>query len=465
MNDATPFLETPLRPKRLLNRHAGGLDFAIGDLLAVAALGATFAAVICLFAISPITLESKGIGYLSSGGGALAKAHPATFLAVAAVALRCLATPSPLRTGWRLLSGDTGIVLLTAAIAVAGVFAVFIDKTPVTPLVDTFMLPIVVLVLLRDLDGRVARWLAILVAAILVANSIIAIAEFLRGWRLIPINIPDEVTADPTSANATFSWQAELSEDWRATAILGHPLVNGLIAGAFMICLAAPSASWLPLILRVPMIVLQGASMFTLRARSALVLTAILCLWLLISEIAGATAAGARFQPRQIAVVLLAAAILVVGLALLNQTGFLDRTIERFTNDSGSATTRLTMFSLLDPISWSDLVLKPDKDLVATWQRMYGLEFGIESSWLGLVLTYGLVVSAMLIAGLIAFAGSVARRSARGGGVVLLLYFILVSGSATLSGKTTTFAMTVALIMLFLRSVPPSPSARRVRSV
>ena len=370
-----------------------------------------------------------------------------------------------MRTGWRLLSGDVGIVLLTAAVTVAAVFAVIIDKTPVTPLVDTFILPIIVFVLLRDLDPRLMRWLAILVAAILVANSVIAIAEFLRGWRLIHIDIPDEVTADPTSANAIFSWQAELSQDWRATAILGHPLVNGLIAGTFMICLAASSASWLPLVLRVPMIALQGASMFTFGARSALVLTAGLILWLLVSRLIDATTAGARFQPRQIAFALMAAGLLVVGLAVLGQTGFLDKTIERFTNDSGSASTRLTMFSLLEPMSWSDLLLKPDKDLVATWQRMYGLEFGIESSWLGLVLTYGAMVSALLVAGLLAFARSVVRRSARGGGLVMVLYFVLVSASATLSGKTTTFAMTVALIMLFLRSVPPGLSARRMRLV
>ena len=464
MNDATPFLATRRSSQRRLERCAG-FGSPLGDLLAIAALGATLASVVCLFAISPITLESRGIGYLSSGGGALVKFHPATFLAIVALALRCLATSAPLRTGWRLLSGDAGIVLLTAAVAVAGVFALFIDKTPVTPLVDTFILPIVIFVLLRDLDPRLTRWLAILVAAILVANSVIAIAEFLRGWRLIHIDIPDEVSADPTSANATFSWQAELSEDWRATAILGHPLVNGLIAGVFMICLAASSAPWLPSILRAPTSALQGASMFTFGARSALILTAALSLWLILAQLVEATAAGARFQPRQIAFALLTTGLLVVGLALLGQSGFLDKTIERFTDDAGSATTRLTMFSLLDTMSWSDLLLKPDQDLVATWRRMYGLEFGIESSWLGLVLTYGAIVSSLLITGLLAFARSVARRSARGGGFVLALYFVLVSVSATLSGKTTTLAMTVALIMLFLRSVPPSLSARRLRSV
>ena len=437
----------------------------VADLFAIAALAATFAAVICLFAISPIMLEARGIGYLTSGGGALAKFHPATILAAVALVLRCLAAPTPLRTGWRLLSGEAGIVLLATAVTVAGVFAVLIDKTPVTPLVDTFVLPIVVFLLLRDLDPRFTRWLAILVAAILVANSVIAIAEFLRGWRFIHIDVPDDVSSDPTSANATFSWQAELSQDWRATAILGHPLVNGLITGAFMICLVASSAAWLPTLLRAAIIALEGASMFTFGARSSLVLTAVLSLWLLVSRVVAATTAGARIQPRQLALAVLAMGLLVVGVVLLSETGFLDKTIARFADDSGSATTRLTMFSLLDPMSLSDLLLKPDKDLVATWQRMYGLEFGIESSWLGLVLIYGAIVAALLIAGLLAFATSVVRWSARGGGFVLALYFILVSASATLSGKTTTLAMTVALVMLFLRSVPPGLSARRMRSV
>ena len=463
MNSSAPIRAARRLPRADLRRASSSLT--IHDVLPVGALLATFAAVIGLFAISPITLEAHGIAYLTSGGGVLAKFHPSTLIAGAALALRCLSARTPLKTAWRLATGDPGVVLLLAAVAVAGLFAIFIDKTPVTPLVDTFVLPVMVFLLLRDLDPVVTRWLAIAVTAVLFANSIIAIAEFLNGWRLIHIDVPADTSADPTRSDLNFSWQAELSQDWRAVALLGHPLVNGLIGGVFLLCLMAPGAAWLPSGIRLCLIALQGVSMFAFGARTALVLTIVFGAWLVCVSIVEGVTRGARLAPRQVAAALLVAGCFVVGLALVSQSGFLDKTLQRFAEDSGSATTRLTMFSLLDPMSWSDLFLKPDKDLVATWQRMYGLEFGIESSWLGLVLTYGIIVTTIIIAGLMAFAHSLLRWSTRGGGFVLALYFILVSVSATMSGKSTTFAMTIALMMLFLRSVPSSSQARRVKLV
>ena len=440
-----------------------GADFSVvRDLFSLAALVATFAAVIGLFAISPLALEAHGIAYISSGGGVLAKFHPSTLIALGALVLRCLASRAPMRTAWRLFSSDTGIVLLIAAVVIAGGFAVFIDKTPVTPLVDTFVLPLIVFLLLRDLDPGLTRWLAICVAVILAINAVVGIVEFLDGWRLIHVDVPETVTSDPTLANATFSWQAELAEDWRSTALLGHPLVNGLIAGAFILCLLAPAAAWLPTSLRLALIALQAASLFAFGARAALVLSFLFGAWLVGVQLVAAVARGTRVNPRQIAIALLGIGVVIVGVTLLSESGFLDKTIERFTHDAGSATTRLTMFSLLDPFSWADLLLKPDKDVVATWQRMYGLEFGIESSWLGLVLIYGIIVTTLLIAGLLAFARSIVGCGARGTGVVLALYFLLVSVSATMSGKTTTFAMTVALVMLFLRRDLPGLTRRQV---
>ena len=126
------------------------------------------------------------------------------------------------------------------------------------------------------------------------------------------------------------------------------------------------------------------------------------------------------------------------------------------------------MFSLFGPISYHDLFLHPDKDLVATLQRVYGLEFGIESSWLGMALTYGIIVTAIVTAGILAFLRSVLRACRQGALIVSLFYLALVSVSASLSGKTTTFAMVVALIVLFLRkdgAVPARHGAFRVSTV
>ncbi len=449
-----------LAPMHAVLGNMNGERYAAGG-LALAALAATVAAVIGVFAVSPIALEAAGLPYFEAGGNLLSRIHPATPLALFALVLRCLAARAPARLAARLAFGDPGVVLLMAATTIAAVFAVFVDKTPVTPLVDTFVLPAAFALLLRDLDPAIARRLAVAVAVLLAANAAVAAAEVLTDWRLVPIDVPDTVTGDPTQPGATFSWQAELAEDWRARALLGHPIVNGAITGAFVLCLAAPGAGWLPPLARAGLIALSGASLFTFGARTSLVLTIVLAAALLGWGAASAVARGSRLTPSRFAAGLVCLALAVAAAAMLAHGDFFARTLQRFTADQGSATTRITMFALLEPISLSDLMLRPDKDLVATLQRLYGLEFGIESSWLGLALTYGLPVATMLLVAVLAFFRSIAASSGPGASIVLAFYFILVSVTASVSGKTTTLAMVVALILLFLRSGAPGPTTRR----
>ena len=410
----------------------------------------TVAAVVGLFLISPVTLEAHGIAYLTSGGGLFSKLHPSTFVAGAALGLRCLGSPRPFAKGWRLLTSDTGAVVLLVAVAFAGFCATMIDQTPVTPLIDTFILPVLVFLLLRDLDPIVMRWLALLITIVLCLNALIAITEFLRGWHLVHIDVPDGASPDPTRGDTTFDWRAQLSLDWRATALLGHPLSNGLIAGAFIICLSAAGTKWLPGSVKLPMILLQFVSMFAFGARTSLVLSVAFAAWLGLGQAIEGIGRGARLRPQQIAITFMVIALLIAGGAIILQSGFADRTIDRFSDDAGSATTRITMFNLFQPLSVFDMLFGPDKDVVATWQRLEGLEFGIESSWVGLALIYGLVVTGMLVIGTLALALSVARASGRGAFMVLLLYFILASVAATMSGKTTTYGMIVCLVMVFL---------------
>lgn len=420
--------------------------------LAPAAVLATAASVAGIFAVSPIALEAHGINYIDAGGEFFAKFHPATPVAALAFLLRCLAARRPIHTAWRLLSGDPGVLLLLASVAVAAVFAAFVDATPVTPLADTFVLPVLLFVLLRDLDRVALGWLALLVGVLLCCNAVLAILEFTRGFHTIQAPPPPGVTDDPTKANAIFSWKADLAMDWRAEALLGHPLVNGLVVGSLLICLVAPAAAWIPVAIRIPVAVLQVVALFCFGARTALVLAGTLSVALLVRQAAEAIGRGARLDRRALApIVLGVGAALAVALVLF-LGGFADKTLNRFINDNGSATTRLTMFALLTPMSLADLVLHPDKDLVATLQRVNGLEFGIESSWIGLTLTYGIVIAAIVFGGVLAFWRSLLRATGRGGFAVFILYIALVSVTASLSGKTTSFAMVVVLLLLFLRN-------------
>ncbi len=439
--EATSFDGRPPRSARsdLLRNLAADLGVA-----------ATAAAIISLFAVSPFTLEYFGFSYVTSGGGLLTKVHPSTLLAFTALALRCLASRHPLATARRLADDDPGVALLLLAVAIAACDAAFVAGTPVTGLIDTFVLPVACFLLLRDLHPRLARWLAFAVILLLFANAVMAVVELATQTHFIPVSVPEGVTSDPTRPDAVFDWRAEIAHDWRAIALLGHPLVNGLIVGCFILCLAAPGSQWLPFPLRAGLLLVEGLSMFAFGARASLVFTTVIALALLLQGAIAARRYGARPSPRTLAVIVGACAALALAVPALSQTDFFTRTLGRFTDDAGSAATRLTMFRLFEPFSLSDIVLAPSKDVLATWQRLYGLEFGIESSWIGLILTHGLVVAGLLATGFAAFSLSLLRNSGRGAAAILLAFVLSVSSTASLSGKTTTFAMIVVLVLLML---------------
>ncbi len=415
------------------------------------ALAATVCAVVALFSLSPVTLEGMGIPYMTAGGGIFSKVHPATPLAGCALAFRAIAARHPISAAWRLLTADTGAVLLLCAFSIMVAYAAVISHTPFTPLIDTFALPALMFLILRDLDPRIQRGLGIVVLLIFCANAVAALTEFLGHRHLITIPVPAGVSADPTRGDATFDWRAQLANDWRATALMGHPLTNGLATGAIILCLVARGTFWLPAIVKAPVILLQAVAMLAFGARTALVLTIVLSLWLGGGSLLRLLKQGRRLGPQHVAYALVTVAILLLSVGLFSQTSLVEHTLERFQNDQGSATTRITMFYLFDPLSWSDIILGPDPEQVATQQRLQGLEFGIESSWVGLALTYGLAVTIMTLTALAAFTRSVVKATGPGTGVIALFFLIQVSTAASLSTKTTILAMTVSLLLILLQ--------------
>ena len=146
-----------------------------GSLLEWVALALTIAAIGTLCAISPLTLAVKGIDYDTAGGSALAKIHPGTYLAFAALAVRLCARPNPWRTLQRLLLVEPGLLIYLAALGLLAVYVIALARSPVTPLIDTFLLGLILTLLLEGLDERVARLLAIMLVGIFAAAAVLAL--------------------------------------------------------------------------------------------------------------------------------------------------------------------------------------------------------------------------------------------------------------------------------------------------
>jgi hypothetical protein len=430
----------------------------VANLLHLGAYLATFAAVVVFFTISPLALAKFGVNYETSGGSPLSKIHPGTFLAILALGLRLASSAHPVKLLWHLMTARIGLFLFICAYGFATAYTVLFLKVPFTPMIDTFLLPIIFTLLLQDLDPRSSRLLAIALGLILCANAFIALAEYLLHWHLVTFEVPEGVTADPRRTDLVFDWRATLELEWRATALLGHPLENGLIISAFILILASAGSRWIPTGIRLPLLLLELVSMVTFGSRVSLVLTLLFTGLIALYRVAVFLMRGQRLSRNIAIVAVLCPPIFAALSAYLADTGFFDRLIDRFSNDAGSADTRVRMFEMFRPISTYDLLFGPDQALTATWQRLEGLEFGIESFWVGMPLTYGLIISIIVFIGLACFCHAIIKMTAGGAAVVLLVFFMTASTSASLAQKTPALGMVTVMILLFLRKSDPNVS-------
>jgi hypothetical protein len=434
----------------------------LAHILRFCAYLSTLISIVIFFAVSPLVLAKFGVNYETSGGSPIEKVHPGTFVAVLALALRLASSAHPIKLLWHLMTHQLGLFFFICTYFFATAYAALFLKVPFSPMVDTFLLPAVFALLLQDLDERSARFLALILGLLLCANACIAFAEYLLHWRLVAFDVPEGVTADPRRADLVFDWRASLALEWRATALLGHPLENGFIISAFILSLASAGSRWIPTIVRFPLLLLELASMVTFGSRASLVLTLIFT-----SLIASYRTAIFLMQRKRlnlnVAIIAVLIPPLLAGLsAYLSETGFFDRLIERFSNDSGSAETRLRMFEMFRPIGVYDLLFGPDQAVTKTWQRLEGLEFGIESFWVGLPLLYGLIISIVIFIGLASFCHALIKISGRGTAIVLLVFFLTASTSASLTEKAPSLGMVTVIVMLFLRKDTRPTFAARV---
>ena len=321
--------------------------------------------------------------------------------------------------------------------------AIRVVVLPFTSFFDTFVTPVVVFFLFKDLREERARRFVLLFHALMMLNSVLGIVEFATGWRLTPIVASGMVIED----------------EWRSSALLGHPLANASLTGSYILALALGAARDLPRPMAAIALVLSvcGMVVFGGRASSIFLLAMLLALgglrFLHILR-------GGRFNTRNVLAVLISLPVLAAVVFGLLEGGFFDRFIERFVDDQGSASTRIEMFELFKHISFSELLLAPDAAQMATLRSLYGLDFGIESFWVSFVLSYGLIPGLFFFAGLLAFCRDVVRSLRPGGTWVMVFFFAVASTSVSLSAKTPLFAVFMLMLLVLLRKRQPQAVAQ-----
>lgn len=393
---------------------------------------ALVAMVILFLTISAFALIELGWQYGESGGSALEKIHPATLLAAFLVVLVALVQGNPLLALGEAFATHPRVFVYLVGVVLLMLHALLVVGLPFTVFIDTFIGPILVLLLLRDLDEERRRQLAWLVHGLFLLNTVLGLAEFALGFRLTPLHIEGET----------------LEEEWRSSALMGHPLSNAMLTGSYMVLLLSGGARDLPVWLKPIVFLIAGAGMVVFGGRAATALILVFIVWHVLRRTADVLR-GKPFDPRLVLAGLIGLPVLIGAVLVLADAGFFDRFVSRLVDDHGSAGTRVEMFALFKHLTWPAILFGPDHDYVASLMRHYGLDYGIESFWVSMVLSHGLMAAGAFFVALFLFCLEVVAL--RPAALAVMIYFFAVaSASLSLSAKTPGFAVLILLILVLL---------------
>lgn len=393
----------------------------------------TWAAVISVMLLSSMVLIRFGIPYAAKGGSLAFKIHPATYFSLFAVIFWTLGQGASRMIG-RLAVERAGIAAFLIATILIFMHSALVVKVPLSAPIDTFLLTVLIFIALDWLPEGSRDRLTNVLHVIMIANAALGVVEYTTGFRLTPMYDTDGTV---------------MSYDWRSTALFGHPLSNAFQQGTYMVALACGAGRGMPTIVRLGAIGLSALSLVAFGGRVGLVLA--YAMVGAIALIGGAKAlAGARFRLSDAIVGILVASLAVVAVVVFLESGGADKFISRFSQDHGSAQTRVSMFRIFGALDWAQFLVWPDADAIGQAQREYGLRIGVESSEVGLVASYGLLTAGLFMAALGLFMADLVRATGKRT-IWLVIYFVgVMSASTGIANKSTNLAMFVVSTFLIM---------------
>lgn len=394
--------------------------------------------VVSLLALSPLALYRFGWQYFDTGGSPLEKFHPATLLLVALVGVMATTRHrNPVAGLFDLLMGHRILLPFLAACVFMMGYAALILKLPFTMFVETYIGAALLVIVFDGIEEEEAHRLALIIHALLFANALLGFAESLGGFKLTPLVVNGE----------------ELTDEPRSTALLGHPLSNAMLMGAYVTMLATGGLRDLPSALKPVVFLVSLASLVPFGGRAASVVTVLSLGYVAMTKFF-AIARGGHFSITSVLGVLIAVPVAGLVLLIANELGALDTLTRRFAEDSGSAGTRVEMFALFQYLSETDILFGPDPVVLNTFVRLHGLEYGIESFPIAFQLNYGLLCGLIFFPCLALFLGAVVWRARPGAWLVLVNFLAVALTSISLSSKSPGLTIFVLLMVLLLRPGP-----------
>jgi hypothetical protein len=392
----------------------------------------TFIALVLLGTVSSTLLTHWKVHYLTTGGSIIEKFHPATYLLALAFCLLLVRNTDPIGELDRMFSRSKLLLVYFFCLFLLWIHSLALAR-PSTGIIDVFILPVLLCLLVWQMPLERRRILVWTTHALVLLNVVLGYYEFLSGHRIVPLTVGDVL----------------VNGEWRATALLGHPLLaSGWVGSYVLVLVRRPDLIPWP-VLRLAVILFCLCSLAVFGGRTALVMVA--------CAIAGLAAReGFRLiRGKRIAVPMIVAGIGVVclvfaGAYALLEAGTFDKIITRFSSDNGSAMSRFATLHLLAFFDWHELMLGADPVRANALQSMMGLEYGIENFWVSCIVQYGIIHTVLLTIGLVCFFIEVLRRSHPAAWMLVLFIAITAASSVSFSSKNIYLAEFLVLIALLL---------------
>jgi hypothetical protein len=395
-------------------------------------------AVITTFTVSSAMLTGWKIHYLTTGGNVLEKFHPATYFTLLAFLLLTFRSGNPIGEINRMFS-EAKLLLVYLACWLCLLVQMLVLERPFTLIVDTFLLPVVLCLVIWRLSPALKKPLVWAIHLTVLLNVILGYYEYFSGHRLIPLTLGDVIVMG----------------EWRSSALLGHPLTASGLIGAYILALILRPSLCPPVMVRLPLTASCLGSLMVFGGRTALVtvLSLIGCFAALeIFRILRGGRIPLLVAIGAICLVFVAAAGIFAALDL----GIFDKMLLRFSSDKGSTLARYATFNLLSHFDWRELILGPNPVRANALQTQWGLNYGIEDFWISCIVQFGIVHTILLTIGLVGLFAEILQRASGAAWAIVLLIVIVAASSVSFSSKNIQLAQFVLLITLLL------PRERRI---
>jgi hypothetical protein len=410
--------------------------------------GLMLLAVIATFTISSGILTNWKIHYLTAGGSFYEKLHPATYFTFLAFSLLLVRSNGPIGEIDRMFS-QSKLLLVYLLCWSFLLLEMLLFERPFTVIIDTFLLPIAISLVIWQLSSSQRRPLVWAIHLTILLNIVLGYYEYFSGHRLIPLTLGDVVVLG----------------EWRSSALLGHPLTASGLVAAYVLSLILRPALCPPVVLRLPLIAFSLGSLMAFGGRTALV--TVLTIIGLLGGIETLRLLRGKRAPLSAAIIAICVLfVAAAGIFAAFDLGIFDKMLLRFSSDKGSTLARFATFNLLSHFEWQELILGPDPVRVNALQNQLGLNYGIENFWISCIVQFGIIPTVLLTIGLVCFFVEIISRSSPAVWAIVLLIVTIAASSVSFSSKNIQFAQFVILISLLLPrerrrlAAPPQPVMR-----